>query len=173
VDDRTIRLNHPPADTETHPDHPAKQLQLIAEPMMFYNGCVLDERMKRDGWELRSKAKRIYRGKTIAGEYPQQLEKPDAKERRRLVLRDLSDGVLANRPFHFSVVYANTGEELLQFQADWADWDQRGQLAYAAGGKLWRVTFPPRGRAPESREIADFNNRKPDPQPSPEWAKHW
>ena len=129
--------------------------------------------MKRDGWTIRSMTKRVFRGKTIAGEYPQELEKPDAKGRRALVVRDLSDGVLRNRPFWFDVVYRKTGDEILSFEAEWADWDQQGTLAYVAGGKLWRVEFPPRGRAPEVREISDFNGTRPDPQPSPEWARKW
>ena len=71
------------------------------------------------------------------------------------------------------MTYLRTGEEIVAFDAERADWDQRGQLVYAAAGKLWRVDFPARGRAPEIREIADFNADRPDPQPSPEWAKQW
>jgi hypothetical protein len=173
VDDRMIRLNHPSNAFATHPKHPARDLKIIPEPMWFYVTCVLDERMKRDGWTRRSLTKRVYGGRTIAGEYPQELEKPDPKSRRILVVRDLSDGILHNRPFRFAIIYANTGEEIRAFDATWADWDQHGQLVYAADGKLWRVDFPPRGRAPEIREIADFNANRPDPQPAPEWAHHW
>jgi len=169
VTDRSIRLNHPPCTSDTHPDHPARNLQVRVEPMVFWETCVLDERMKRDGWTLRSKAKRP----GIAGQYPQELQKPDPKDRRLLILRDLSDGTLRKRPFWFDVEYRRTGEEILTFEGEWADWDQQGGLAYASAGKLWRVTFPPRGRAPETREIADFRAAKPNPRPSPEWAKHW
>jgi len=173
VDDRMIRLNHPPGALATHPDHPARNLTVIAEPSMFWAESVLDRRMKRDGWTQQSTTKRVFRGRTIAGEYPQELEKPDPKSRRLLVVRDLSDGILHNRAFRFAVIYRRTGEEMLSFEATWADWDQQGQLAYSSGGKVWRVDFPPRGRAPETREIADFNRLRPDPQPSPEWAKEW
>jgi len=166
-------LNHPPGALATHPDHPARNLTVIAEPRMFWAESVLDRRMKRDGWTQQSTTKRVFRGRTIAGEYPQELEKPDPKSRRLLVVRDLSDGILHNRAFRFAVIYRRTGEEMLSFEATWADWDQQGQLAYSSGGKVWRVDFPPRGRAPETREIADFNRLRPDPQPSPEWAKEW
>jgi hypothetical protein len=169
VEDGTIRLNHPGCNLATHPDHPATKLKVIANPMPFWETCVLDERMKRDGWKLHSKVKRL----GIAGDYPQELDKPDASGRRALVVRDLSDATLRKRPFWFDVVYQSTGEELLSFEADWADWDRRGRLAYAAGGKLWRVDFPSRGRTPKVREIADFNEAKPDPQPSPDWARRW
>jgi hypothetical protein len=173
VDDRMIRLNHPATALATHPDHPARDLKVICEPMMFYDTCILDERMKRDGWTRRSIAKRVYRGRTIAGEYSQALEKPDPKSRRLLVVHNLSDSILHKRACHFSVTYLRTGEEILAFEAEWADWDHRGQLVYAAAGKLWRVDFPPRGRPPETRQIADFNTNRPDPQPSPQWARRW
>ena len=42
VDDRMIRLNHPECNLTTHPDHPAGKLKVIAEPMMFWDRCVLD-----------------------------------------------------------------------------------------------------------------------------------
>lgn len=173
VDDRMIRLNHPASALATHPNHPVRDLKVISEPLWFYHTCVLDERMKRDGWTRRSITKRVYRGRTIAGEYPQELDKPDPKSRRLLTIRDLSDAILHKRAFHCTVTYVRTGEEILAFEAEWVDWDQHGKLVYAAAGKLWRVDFPPRGRAPETREIADFNAHRPDPQPSPEWARHW
>jgi hypothetical protein len=50
--------------------------------------------------------KRVFRGRTIAGEYPQELEKPDAKGRR-------------NRPFWFDVMSRKTGDEILSFEAEW------------------------------------------------------
>jgi hypothetical protein len=153
-----IRLNHPSNALATHSKHPARDLSVIAEPMRSSRTSILDERMKRDGWT---------RGTT------QELEKPDPKSRRLLVVRDLSDGILHKRPFRFALIYRNTGEEILAFDGTWADWDQSGQLVYAAEGKLWRADFPPRGRTPEIREIADFNRNRPDPQPSPEWAHYW
>ena len=171
VDDTIVRLNHPEHQTQCHPDHlPPTSLRILVEPMVFWDCTVLSERMDRDGWTLHSQAKRVYRGQTIAGEYPQRLEKPDPKARRSLFLLDLSDGILNSRPFHYTVVYRKTGADILSFEAEWADWDQQGQLAYASQGKLWRATFAPRGRTIEMRAIADFNASRPDPQPSPEWA---
>ena len=75
--------------------------------------------------------------------------------------------------FHYSVVYGKTQGEALAFEAEWADWDQNGQLANASGGKLFRVTFARRGRSATPREIAYFNGVRADPQPSPEWAARW
>ena len=38
--------------------------------------------------------------------------------------------------------------------AEWADFDQRGRLVYAAGGKLWTAELVREGL--HSREICDF-----------------
>ena len=172
--DTAIRLNHPDCTAECHPDHPAPPgLHVTAAPMVFWEGSMLSERMKRDGWVLHTKAKTIVGGRKIVGEYPQKWERPDRKQRHSLFLLDMNDGLVHNRPWHYSVVYAKTGDELLNFEAEWADWDYHGNLAYASEGRLWRVDFPPRGRSPLVREIADFREARPDPQPAPDWATRW
>lgn len=172
-DEARLRLNHPEGKLACHRDHPVKGLQVTADPMYFWDRTPLSERMARDGWILRSQVKTIVNGRKIAGMHPQQWEKPDSKGRRSLFLHDCNDGQIRRRPFHYSVGYDKTGSEDLAFEASWADWDQNGQLAYASGGKLFRVTFAPRGRSATTREIADFNAARPDPQPAPEWATRW
>lgn len=173
-DDAFLRLNHPDCNVQCHPDHPVSpSLHVTADPMYFWDRTPLSERMARDGWILKSRVKTIVGGRKIAGMHPQQWEKPDSTARRRLFLHDLNDGLIHRRPFHYSVVYGKTGSELIAFEAEWADWDQAGQLAYASRGKLFRVVFAPRGRSVETREIGDFNSASPNPQPAPEWATRW
>ncbi|SPE28636.1 conserved hypothetical protein [Candidatus Sulfopaludibacter sp. SbA3] len=172
-DDTCLRLNHPAWKAQCHPNHPATGLHVTTDEMYFWDRSPLSERMTRDGWMLRTKVKTIVGGRKIAGTYPQQWEKPDLKARRSLFLHDLNDGLIHHRPFHYSVVYGKTASEIVAFEAEWADWDQAGKLAYASRGKLFRVTFTPRGRSAETREIADFSVARPDPQPAPEWATHW
>jgi hypothetical protein len=79
----------------------------------------------------------------------------------------------ARGPFHYAPIWRASREGTLRFEAEWADFARRGELAHAAVGKLFRVTVPPRGRAPQVCEIADFNAARPDPQPAPEWATLW
>jgi hypothetical protein len=167
-DEKTVRLNHPEYRAECHPKHPPVGLRVVADPMYFWDRTVLSERLARDGWNLLTRVKT-----KIAGRHPQKWEKPDTKLRRSLFLLDLNDGLDRRRPFHYVVIYRKTEAEIATFEADWADWDQRGRLAYTSQGKLWRVDFPPRGRPAEVREVADFNALRPDPQPSPAWARLW
>lgn len=172
-DETLLRLNHTDGKLQCHPDHPVTGLHVTADPMNFWDRTPLSERMARDGSILRSKVKTIVGGRKIAGMHPQQWEKPDSKARRSLFLHDLNEGLIHRRPFHYSVVSGKAGSELVAFEAEWSDWDQAGKLAYASGGKLFRVTFAPRGRSVETREIGDFNRAHPDPQPAPEWATRW
>jgi hypothetical protein len=61
--------------------------------------------------------------------------------------------------------------------AEWADWDQRGRLAFVRRGKVF-VAKPGRRedwqeQELEEQELADFNAQEPVPIESPEWARHW
>ena len=52
--------------------------------------------------------------------------------------------------------------------AEWADFDHRGRLVYAAGGKLWHADLADGALRP--RELADFNGMSFEPIPPPHWA---
>jgi hypothetical protein len=67
--------------------------------------------------------------------------------------------------------------ELLKAQvpvegAEWADWDHRGRLVYVCGGKLFAVEIEGPGLL-EPRELADFNDARPEPKEAPAWAREW
>lgn len=53
-------------------------------------------------------------------------------------------------------------------RATWADWDHRGRLIVAREGRL----IEDLGHG-EEREICDFDDQSPDPQPSPPEAHTW
>lgn len=52
--------------------------------------------------------------------------------------------------------------------ADWSGRDHKGRLIYCRGGKLYRRS---ERRKAVDREVADFNDLRPDPQPAPDWAR--
>jgi hypothetical protein len=67
--------------------------------------------------------------------------------------------------------------ELLKAQvpvegAEWTDWDHRGRLVYVCGGKLFAAEIEGPGLL-EPRELADFNDARPEPKEAPAWAKEW
>lgn len=56
--------------------------------------------------------------------------------------------------------------------ASWAGWDQQERLVYAKAGKLFSAFLETDGKLIE-HELADFNNHKPKPKVTPDWAKTW
>jgi hypothetical protein len=51
--------------------------------------------------------------------------------------------------------------------SEWSGRDQNGHIIYARDGKLFRSV---NGKV---RELIDFNDRTPNPQPAPGWAQHF
>jgi hypothetical protein len=64
-------------------------------------------------------------------------------------------------------------EVLLELgRAEWADWDQRGDLVFARAGVLFRVR-PRGGRLGEPKEVIDLRDRKFVARASPASATVW
>ena len=64
------------------------------------------------------------------------------------------------------------GKELTLTGAEWADWDQRGQLVFAAAGKVFALDADAIGQAPP-KELADLNGSRPQAVAAPDWAQVW
>jgi hypothetical protein len=54
----------------------------------------------------------------------------------------------------------------------WADWDFRGRLVFARGGKLFTADMAKAGFE-MAVELADFNDMAPEAIVAPNWAKKW
>ena len=68
----------------------------------------------------------------------------------------------------YAVRTVRTPQPIPLGRATWADWDHRGRLVLARGGKL--VHWLGEGM---EQEILDFNQFAPAPAPSPPWAESW
>lgn len=55
---------------------------------------------------------------------------------------------------------------------EWADRDRNGRLVLARSGTIAAGTLNSEGHL-DATVLADFNDAKPNPQPSPDWAKTW
>jgi hypothetical protein len=62
--------------------------------------------------------------------------------------------------------------ELERFEAHWADFDQRGRLVAAAGGRILEGKVD-RHHGLRWRQLAAFQDEKPKPMEAPEWARRW
>ncbi|QDT15989.1 hypothetical protein [Alienimonas californiensis] len=71
--------------------------------------------------------------------------------------------VRSSRSVEGSSVPIHTAGDLVP-DADWSGRDQRGEVIFTRAGRLFRIENG------EKRQIADFTDLTPDPQPAPEWA---
>jgi hypothetical protein len=102
----------------------------------------------------------------LQGCRPVRLEKPSPIGKGALRLERV--GSLS----HYSLVLTDYRAEPKPFDAEWADWDQRGRLIIARAGKLL-VGIYTRRKGLQFEELADFNANRPRSVEAPEWAKHW
>ena len=76
-------------------------------------------------------------------------------------------------PLHFGfLVMRESDQEWLQvLDAQWADWDQRGRLVYANGGKLYAAQ--PHNEHLHFTELADFTHDQPQQKNPSHKARQW
>ncbi len=174
------------SDTSLRIDHRGNQLA-IAEgfslpPRMKVAPCgehppaylpLFEERLRRDGWRpLQPDAARI----RLPIAYGRELRRKNRRPLElRVTLRRRREG--AGRAFFLDYVlvdHATGAEEPMG--ADWADWDERGDLLFARGGRLYRHAIDSRKRGDldlaGARELVDlaplrFSEKPPPKRPAP------
>jgi hypothetical protein len=181
LDDRTVWLNHRPEQATPQKDHRPQGLKIIANPGAAGEDYpVYARRLRRDGWTLVQEGIRQPPSSKSRGLFkltqPEiwQIAAPDTAYSLRMAhaavdfRREGSPYVLA-----FTVVHTPTGQEVLRLVEDttWAEWDQRGRLAYTTGGNLFVMTGALPDVTPE--RIAEFNGEQPHGVSTPEWAQQW
>jgi hypothetical protein len=62
--------------------------------------------------------------------------------------------------------------ELAVFEAHWADFDQRGRIVAAAGGRILEGKID-RHHSLRWRQLAAFQDEQQERVKAPEWAAHW
>ena len=79
---------------------------------------------------------------------------------------------LSTAPPGYFLAMANKRVEPQAFEADWADWDQRGRLVVVQAGRLLVGKYN-RHRSLYFEELAHFNGDRPESIEAPEWARRW
>jgi hypothetical protein len=74
--------------------------------------------------------------------------------------------------FRYTIYKPDESTELARFEAHWADFDQRGRLVAAAGRRILEGKFD-RHHGLRWRQLADFQDEKPQRMEAPEWARSW
>jgi hypothetical protein len=102
-------------------------------------------------------------------------ELPEVRERtspdgRSVIRMEMSHWEFQCR-YAFSVCEENA-EPVSVDEAEWADWDQRGRVAFVRHGKVLVMDRKAGGRW-EVVELADLNDQRPERLKCPEWASRW
>ncbi len=177
IDNRAIILHQ--GDTP-HPDHvPPPALRVITreQDLKKRDQAILEQIEARD-WQL------VYRPPDRSAYVPFNfiLEKPwlyhrahPTDERYYLARREY--GYLPDRSYPGPMVidyalgdHVNNTETALA-GANWADWDQRGRVAYARDGQVFAQPVPEVGQF--ARPLADFNDQTFESIVAPDWAMRW
>jgi hypothetical protein len=85
---------------------------------------------------------------------------------------DRYDRFPSQRPSVYEISKCDTGAEVALFEAHWADFDQRGRLVAAAGGRIVEGTID-RRHGLRWRELAAFQDEQPESVKAPQWALRW
>ena len=88
-----------------------------------------------------------------------------------LLSRDLPSAWPSRTPTLYTLS-RDKGDPFALFEAHWADWDQRGRLVAAVGGRILagRVTSKQTIRW---RQLISTHEDRPTRMEAPDWAQHW
>ncbi len=170
---KAVQLNHI-RGAKAHPDHrPPGWLHVsLKTNARGEDDPIFSERLERDGWGLKQSWKLDLRGhpnyyRTIQ---PERREKTSCNGKYILQLtRSINRLDYAEE---FSVTDHRKLHATTIPRASRADWDQNGRLTLARDGKIFASQRNQDGIWSEV-ELADFNSSRPEPLPSPAWAKKW
>jgi hypothetical protein len=165
LDDRTVLVatSAPSFGAKHHPDHPPGPLRVV-EHLVLKNGDPRSDAVPcwKSGWrEVRapgaatrlSELRKESGGLTLGQEVPSDHSRPS---RRRSLY----------------TLYQENGDPVALFEAHWADWDQRGRLVAAVGGRVMTGTLS-KNKKLAWRQLAAMNEEQPRRMEAPAWAQHW
>jgi hypothetical protein len=171
IDDRTVCLHRLSHTAPPHPDHLPQGLTIVSAPCACAEyKAVCGARPDHASWLLRQQMKRH----EISYGYATDCPEISSKRHPALginLLRSVSERKYetVNK---YSLEDCEGGEQRNVVGATWADFDQRGRLVFAGGGRLFAADLSSSMEfAPV--EIADFNDDEPVQIEPPEWARVW
>jgi hypothetical protein len=128
-------------------------------------------RLKRDGWELVDAS--YFEARTHYFLHAKLLKSLWRKTNGDLTIEQtVGQDWRFNNDDKYTLINGLNGKTLTLENVMWADFDQRKRLMLAKEGKIFSATMND-SDVLNLQELADFNGQKPDPLPSPEWARTW
>jgi len=169
--DDTVWLNHRPDVAHPHKGHmPPRGLTVIPNPQAYgEDDPVLQPRLERDGWVLDQE----WEGREISHGYetirPEIMSRKHPSKPITLVM----EFSMTRYPGRYRFAIENLdGLRAEVGNAGWADWDHRGRLVYASEGRIFAAKVSS-DCVIDSRQLADFNDRRHESVVAPAWARKW
>lgn len=155
-----------------HPDHPPGRLRVVQHSYLNLDDPVL---WWRSPWESTGwKPVPLPEGVKKASHFDRRLATWQKTVQKLCLTRavDRYDKFPSHRPSVYQISKSESGEELALFEAHWADFDQRGRLVAAVGGRLVEGRVD-RHHGLQWRQLAAFQDEQPQQVKPPEWAVSW
>lgn len=169
---KSVMLNHRPHAAANHPKHaPPRWLKIQSNPdASGEDDPLYSNRLTRDGWKIRQDwhIEHTQRDGYITHQPEVRIFR---NPKNPLVL--VMNRHLAKYTYYETYEIENlTTGITIKLEAEYARWDQRGRLAITHEGKL-QLGFIGENSELLIKEIANFNENKPEEVISPSWAKKW
>ena len=162
-----VMLNHRPEDSKPHPNHLPKGVRVKPNPDAAGEDDPIEiPRSERDGWVFTQWLQYDYKRRVTVK--PCIFEKRHPNKRLVLIV---AKSFARNQEAWTCEILDSMQNRLTVGTGTWADWDQQGQLVFAANGKLFRGAV--KRDHVELKQVADFNSSKPVQFQAPKWAQRW
>lgn len=157
--------------TQTHPHNQLQGVYAYSSAADVSEEVLLLRRLERDGWRLTQEwqGERTSGTNSLVTFLPRIHRKQNPEGQQKLTLTTTLSGFKSRD--EFSVRYAEGADFALK-GAEWADWDKRGRLVFAQGGRIFAQNAEAIGKEPP-QALLDLNGSKPEPVEAPDWAKRW
>ncbi|MBK7931473.1 MAG: hypothetical protein IPJ98_29570 [Bryobacterales bacterium] len=155
-----------------HPDHPPGPLRVVTHSYLNLDDPFLAAPpWARAGWKPIPLPERVKK-QTYFDPLLSAWRKTEGNLCLERAVNRGEDSFPSHRPSRYTIYKLDAQTELARFEAHWADFDQRGRLVAAVGGRILEGKLD-RHRGLRWRQLAGFQDDRPEPIKAPEWAQHW
>jgi hypothetical protein len=144
---------------------------------------IYHARLLRDGWILKCEGEVTHHWRNAPFRYeyrvPMIYEKRITRKRNSYFLQMQFRGIGERQGDHYVIdheILNEKGDSLLKLaRTSWADWDNDGDLLYAKGGRLFRLSWKKSEdfSSRSAKELIDLTERKFKPVVAPAKARKW
>lgn len=155
-----------------HPDHPPGPLRVVTHSYLnLHDPLFGSPPWARSGWRpipLPEKVKK----QTYFDPLLSAWHKTEGNLCLNRAVGRGEDLFPSRSPSCYTIYKPDAQTELARFEAHWADFDQQGRLVAAVGGRILEGRID-RHRGLRWRQLAAFQDERPERIRTPEWAQHW